>query len=315
MARGVGAQPPQSPDDEEFEMIALPLTRVAALTTALALAAVLATACAPEPADQGDAAAAAPDEPSTLRLHVLRCGYLTIEDTTPFNLTGEEAGTNEMFVPCYLIDHPDGKLLWDLGLPATARSGEYPMPGGQLSLERTVVEQLGDLDLEPEAIDFVAMSHLHWDHSGQVAEFAGAKQLMQRAEYEAAFADPVTVPGFDPSLYSALADSDFVLLEGDHDVFGDGRVVIHSRPGHTPGHQTLFIDLAETGPLVLSGDLYHFPANRELRRPPHFNVDAEQTLASMDATEAFLEESGATLWIEHDARLAETLLEWPAYYE
>ena len=106
-----------------------------------------------------------------------------------------------------------------------------------------------------------------------------------------------------------------VLLDGDHDVFGDGTVVIKSAPGHTPGHQVLFVDLAETGPLVLSGDLYHFPENRTLKRVPTFNFDEAQTLASMDAVEDFLFESGGTLWIEHDSAANALLNKSPAYYE
>ena len=76
----------------------------------------------------------------------------------------------------------------------------------------------------------------------------------------------------------------------------------------------LFVDLAETGPVLLSGDLYHFPANRELRRPPHFNFDAEQTLATMETMEQFLADSGATLWIEHNAELAASLKKLPESY-
>ena len=91
-----------------------------------------------------------------------------------------------------------------------------------------------------------------------------------------------------------------VPLNGDHDVFGDGRVRILSLPGHTPGHQGLFVDLEHEGPVVLSGDLYHFRLSREERIVPTFNVDAEATLRSMDRLEAFLLEAGATLWIEHD---------------
>ena len=98
-------------------------------------------------------------------------------------------------------------------------------------------------------------------------------------------------------------------------VFGDGRVRILSAPGHTPGHQVLFLDLADTGPLVLSGDLYHFRLSRAERRVPTFNVDREQTLASMERVEAFVEDVGATFWIEHDLALFQELDLAPAYYE
>ncbi len=92
-------------------------------------------------------------------------------------------------------------------------------------------------------------------------------------------------------------------------------MVIKSAPGHTPGHQVLFLDLEATGPIVLSGDLYHFPESRTLRRVPRFNFDREQTRVSMDRIEAFLEEKGAELWIEHDFAFAERLRKSPEFYE
>ena len=128
------------------------------------------------------------------------------------------------------------------------------------------------------------------------------------------FADPPTMPTARPELYVNLRDADTVLLNGDHDVFGDGRVRILSAPGPTPGHQVLFLDLIETGPLVLSGDLYHFQLSREKRRVPTFNVDEEMTLDSMDRVEAFVTEVGATFWIEHNLELFQGLATAPAYY-
>jgi len=106
-----------------------------------------------------------------------------------------------------------------------------------------------------------------------------------------------------------------LLLDGDHDVFGDGSVKILSAPGHTPGHQVLALELRELGPLVLSGDLYHFRKSRELRATPTFNTDRERTLRSMDKIEAYIAERGATLWIEHDAALADSIDLAPAYYQ
>ncbi|HET6341947.1 MAG TPA: N-acyl homoserine lactonase family protein, partial [Gemmatimonadota bacterium] len=108
---------------------------------------------------------------------------------------------------------------------------------------------------------------------------------------------------------------EFLIIEGDHDVFGDGTVRIISTPGHTPGHQSLFVDLPVTGPIVLSGDLYHFRVSRELRRVPTFNVDPDATLASMDRVEGLVEETGAELWIEHELARFEELKKAPEFYE
>ena len=116
-------------------------------------------------------------------------------------------------------------------------------------------------------------------------------------------------------LYVNLKDAERILIEGDHDVFGDGRVRIISAPGHTPGHQVLFIDLENTGPVVLSGDLYHFAISRQDRRVPAFNVDRDLTLTSMDRVEALVEETGAALWIEHELAFFEQLNTAPEYYD
>ena len=125
--------------------------------------------------------------------------------------------------------------------------------------------------------------------------------------------DPLLVrrhpPVFDPRYYGALAGNPRTLLDGDHDVFGDGTVRIISAPGHTPGHQVLLVDLVETGPVLLSGDLWHFRFNRAERRVPVFNTDPGQTLASMERIEQVLARTGAVLWLEHDLAQAETLLD------
>ncbi|MEM8769805.1 MAG: N-acyl homoserine lactonase family protein, partial [Pseudomonadota bacterium] len=110
-------------------------------------------------------------------------------------------------------------------------------------------------------------------------------------------------------------ENDREVLNGDHDVFGDGSVILVSAPGHTPGHQVLFLRLKNLGNLVLSGDLYHFRKSRELRRAPTFNYNAEQTFAAMDKVEALIEAEGATLWIEHDKALADTLVKAPDFYD
>jgi glyoxylase-like metal-dependent hydrolase (beta-lactamase superfamily II) len=184
-----------------------------------------------------------------------------------------------------------------------------------MRLDRTLNEQLADIGLDMSSFDFMAFSHMHFDHVGVANEVVGAALIIQRAEYDAAFADPVTVPGYVPSHYAKLKDAERVLIEGDHDVFGDGRVRIISAPGHTPGHQVLFIDLANTGPVVLSGDLYHFAISRAEKRVPQFNTDRDATLESMDRVEALLVQTGAELWIEHELARFEQLKKSPSNYD
>ena len=251
-----------------------------------------------------------------LKLYVFDCGMLRLESVEPFSIAEDETEIRDLIVPCYVVEHEKGRLLWDGGLAsATADSQGWQGEGMLMRLDRTLNEQLAEIGLDMNSFDFMAFSHMHFDHVGVANEVTGATLLIQQAEYDAAFANPVTIPGFNPLLYNKLEGADKVLIEGDYDVFGDGRVRIIFAPGHTAGHQVLFIDLENTGPVVLSGDLYHFTISRQQRRVPQFNVDAQATLLSMDRVEALLEETGAELWIQHELAFFGQLKKSPSSYD
>ena len=253
---------------------------------------------------------------SELRLYVFDCGHIRFQDIEAFSISNDETDVRELIVPCYIIEHPKGRLLWDGGLPsATADLEGWQGEEMQLRLDTTLAEQMAGIGLDMASFDFMAFSHMHFDHVGVANEVRGAILLIQKAEYDAAFADPLTLPGADPVLYAGLKDVPQIKLEGDHDVFGDGRVRLISTPGHTPGHQALFVDLANTGPVILSGDLYHFAISREQRRVPTFNSDAEATLLSMDRIDELLADTGAKLWIEHELEFFRQLNKAPAYHD
>lgn len=252
---------------------------------------------------------------TSLKLYVFNCGYLTFETVERFSVQDHETDVRELVVPCYVIEHPEGRMLWDGGLPSSFTTPPSHRPNAKI--DTPLAEQLSTLDLgfDLTTLDYVAFSHMHYDHVGVANEVIGATWLVQQPEHEAMFGNMDLPSPAEPDLYNNLLDADTILLNGDHDVFGDGRVRILSAPGHTPGHQVLFIDLKETGPLVLSGDLYHFRVSREQRRVPTFNFDADVTLASMEKIESFVTEVGATFWIEHDDELFQELKKAPMYYE
>lgn len=252
------------------------------------------------------------------QLYVMDCGYLSFPDVSPFGISNKDTAVREMFVPCYLIRHKSKTILWDAGLPVDlVGKGNIPLeasPDAYMRYDRSVVDQLADIGLTPSEVDYLALSHLHFDHAGAANLFADSTWLVQRTEHEAGFAKEIN-PVFNRALYDKLENAETRLLDGDYDVFGDGKVKIISTPGHTPGHQVLFLDLAETGNLILSGDLYHFRVSQKLRATPVFNTDAAQTRRSMDKVSALMKETGATLWIEHDMALARTLNKAPEFYQ
>lgn len=249
------------------------------------------------------------------KLYVFDCGATRLDSLDMFNIKPEESDVRELFIPCYMIQHEKGILFWDAGLPQ-ALVGVQPPESAQgpvTQYDRWVIDQLADMGLGPADITHVAFSHLHFDHAGAANDLVDSTVLMQKAEWDKAFSDEVEF--VDSRLFAGLREANVQIIEGDYDVFGDGSVQLIYTPGHTPGHQSLLVVLDNTGPVMLSGDLYHTRANRTLRRVPKFNYDAEQTLQSMDKLDKVLADTGATLWIEHDKELADTLKKAPAFYD
>ena len=251
------------------------------------------------------------------KLYLFDCGSIVMPDISAFGINNDETDVRELFVPCYLIEQDGKRLLWDGGLPLNlVGAGPQTMESGAIvEYKQSVVDQLAAIGVTPADIDYTAYSHFHFDHVGAANAFTSSTLLINQAEFDAAFIHPEDNPIFDISLYGELRDNPKILLSDTHDVFGDGTVSIIPAPGHTPGHQVLLINFSNTGAVMLSGDLYHFEISRRERRTPDFNTDKAQTLRSMDKIEALLQQTGATLWIEHNKALADTLKKSPAYYD
>lgn len=260
-----------------------------------------------------------------IRLYVFDCGTLKA-DPARFRLSKEEVATTDLSVACFLVAHPQGRLIWDAGAVPdadwTPTGGEVAhhlvLPDGgerDVTLRAPLMRQLAEVGYSPADITYLVFSHYHWDHTANANAFQSATWLVRQVERDAMFAE--NPPGVTrPSAYAALKNSKTVIIESDeHDVFGDGTVVIKLAPGHTPGHQILYLKLPNTGPIVLSGDLYHFPEARALKRVPTFDFNQQQTPVTREAIEAFLTSTGAQLWIQHDSAGNARLKKAPEYYD
>lgn len=257
-----------------------------------------------ETPDNGAAPATAPATAAPLSLTRLDCGTITIKNFDKFFSDKPglyAAGARDVTDSCYLIRHGDELMLWDTGLPAELKGKNVDMGEMVPHVTKTMVEQLAALDIKPDEIDIVGISHSHSDHTGQAAAFPHAKLLIGRADYDLAKKPPQQggPSPIAPWIGGKGGGAITFVVKGEHDVFGDGSVMALHLPGHTPDHMGLLVNL-KSGPVLLSGDLYHSTDARQKRGVPPFNTSREQTLASMDAFEAKAKTLNAKVIIQHE---------------
>jgi glyoxylase-like metal-dependent hydrolase (beta-lactamase superfamily II) len=278
-------------------------------------------ACQQQSDIAAEASGAASGKAAGPKLFVFDCGRIRLPNVEAFNLKETDTEVRDLSAPCYVVDHPKGQLLWDAGLPSGLAEAEgwVVRPDGLANtLDETLASQMDRMGLgfDMGSLEYVAFSHIHWDHVGASNDVASGTWLVQQGDYDAAHAEGnMSVPAVQPELLVTIKERPTQVLTGDHDVFGDGTVQLIAADGHTPGHQVLFVDLAETGSVVLSGDLYHFQFSRANRVVPLFNVDAERSLQSMDKVEALVARTGADFWLQHDASLFDSQQKAPGFYQ
>jgi N-acyl homoserine lactone hydrolase len=259
----------------------------------------------------------AADAVKEVRLYTLDCGHIKTKDLSGFSDTGEYDGRPGGFAsPCFLVRHPKGTLLWDTGLSdKLAENKDGVVNGGfHLSVPVTLADQIKRLGLTTADVTYVAFSHFHFDHTGNANLFGESTWIINKAELAWAESNPAPF-GVDQGSISGYKSVKTQIIDGDHDVFGDGSVRILKAPGHTPGHQVLKVQLKTTGALILSGDLYHLRANRKFARVPVFNVERADTLASFDRIEKIAKNSHARFVVQHDQKDFESLPKLPGYLD
>lgn len=242
-----------------------------------------------------------------VRLVPLECGWL---ESDVSGLMEGGTGRARLPIPSWLVLHPSGTLLFDTGLHPdlqhdTARIGSLAevftvefAPGQELSA------RLHQRDVDPTGVDVVVYSHLHFDHCGGTSLVPEARLVVQRAEWEAAHHPKLIAHDvYNPDDFDL--GHDVQLIDGRHDVFGDGSVVCLPTPGHTAGHQSLLVGL-DSGPVVLTGDCIYFREQLETMRTPPFGADRDQQRRSMRQL-AELESGGHRLLFGHDRRQWEAL--------
>ena len=234
-----------------------------------------------------------------VKLFQLVGGSILVNKLEVFSQDTTYTGQTKQFADAYyVISHPKGNLMWDAGLPENLVLPEAVTPGdGTFTVQRpdSLANQLKSIGFKIEDFKYFAMSHSHFDHTGHANYMKDATWLIQENEYNSVAGDSLAKK--NPAV---AALKNVQKLNGDYDVFGDGTVVIKYMPGHTIGHQVLYIEASGVEkPILLTGDLYHFEENRANKGVPSFNYNVEQTLASMQKFEAFAKEKNAEVIIQH----------------
>jgi glyoxylase-like metal-dependent hydrolase (beta-lactamase superfamily II) len=248
-------------------------------------------------------AAAARAASPAVELWRLDCGELWEGNLDEFSDTHAYVGQSKrLVVSCYLIRHGETYMLWDTGLekadlgkPLVRNTTESE------ALAVTIVDQLRKIGVTPAQISLIGISHYHFDHTGQAADFPQAKLMMGKADL-ALLRQPARAARARPLAPWIGGGAPVEEVEGDKDVFGDGRVVMLDLPGHTPGHHGLLVKLGGAGTVLLSGDVAHFRENLENNGVPIYNAERADSLASMDRFRTLGRNLHATVVIEHDER-------------
>ena len=257
------------------------------------------------------------------RLYRLDGGHSLANDESVWTPGENVRRSIEFSSTCWLIKRANQWLLWDTGVPQSALND----PKGWSTLPKLIVyhldkaltDQLAALGLKPADITYVAISHTHGDHIGNVRLFPSSTVLMQRAEYE--WIGTPDGPNANVNELKALARTllgtpeHLTLLDGDTDVFGDGSVTLISTPGHTPGSQSLLVHLKHAGFIILSGDVVHLEENFEKDTVPSLNTDKAASIASMDRVRRMMATYKAKLFINHDKAETDTLKLLPEFYD
>lgn len=226
-------------------------------------------------------------------------------------LEGEE-GELTYPVPMFLIEHPDGLVAVDAGLhPDAGRDPERLGPLDGIFKVHVPADGTGTAGpllraagFDPDVVDQVVLTHLHFDHVGGLAELPNARLVVQKNEWAARNDERMVRSGaYNPD--DIDHGHDRLEVDGDHDLFGDGSITCLLSDGHTAGHQSVRVR-TEDGTFVICGDCCYLRRTLVDEHLPPFGVNRERQLVAVRRM-ARERADGAALIFGHDPDQWETI--------
>ena len=246
-------------------------------------------------------------------LYVLYCGSIFSDKGSVLTYRVDIGKQVEISISVYLIRTEEGNLLFDAGIDHD--DIPYMMSIGKefkVNKDDFLLTRLQEVGVAAEDINFVFQSHLHWDHSGLLRYFPNAKIIVQRQEYSYAINPPPFAEAFYRCHYYNSPVLKWQLIDGDESLM-PGITAI-STPGHTPGHQSLMVDLPESGTLILSGDCAYISENLDSEIIPGILVDPFQALHSLKKLKNLARITNGQIIFNHSLAQLETLRKSPEFY-
>lgn len=256
------------------------------------------------------------------RIHALN----TADWTNDYSMVQQLSDFGEPYAvkcPAFLIDHPEGNVLFDTGVswemkqdPENYGPNGAPHMGAHVdNIDMTeddyVANQIEDMGYSPSEIDYVVMSHLHCDHAGGISDFPDSEFIVQSAELSYAWwpRNPIQQAFYVEGDFTKLRDPEFNVteVEGRWDILGDGSIVTIPTPGHTKGHQSLKVELADRT-VILGADISHTWEGYETELLASFNWNNNKAVESLRKLKNMGSKNGVEVYNSHDRERWE---EWP----